>query len=83
MMRKYLSSPEDLEKMPSLLGRIFRIAIWGKDNYDYSRYYSMSNEEKSAVWDTCRNTLGMHATPDVDDKSRQQYTELHFSNKFN
>ena len=32
-----------------------------------------SNEEKLSSWKACRNHLGMHATPDIDDMSRQQF----------
>ena len=36
MLRKNLNSPSDLSKMPSLLGRIFRIAMYGRDDFDYA-----------------------------------------------
>eukprot|EP01036_Dinobryon_divergens_P030196 gene30195-39399_t len=66
-MRKNLNSPSDLNKMPSLLGRIFRIAMYGRDDFDYASLASASNDEKLSSWKTCRNHLGMHATPDIDD----------------
>ncbi len=80
MMRKHLSSPEDLKKMPSLLGRIFRIALYGHDDFNYQHYLEQSaagNEVRNKAWKTCRDHLGMHVTPDPDDKSRQQYTAVH------
>lgn len=79
MMRKALGGPADLARMPSLLGRIFRIALYGKDSFDYSALYSASVEAKNAAWKTCRDGLGMHAVPDKDvsnvdsGSSRQQY----------
>ena len=36
MMRKNLNDPSDLNKMPSFLGRVFRIALYGTDDFDYS-----------------------------------------------
>jgi len=36
MLRKNLNDPEDLKKMPSLLGRVFRLALWGRDDYPYT-----------------------------------------------
>lgn len=85
-MRKALNSPHDLQRMPSLLGRIFRIALYGADDYDYSSYASNSVDAKNKVWQTCRDHLGMHSTPDRQEQqlqysgsaasSRQQYTTL-------
>ncbi len=78
MMRKHLGSPDDLQKMPSLLGRIFRIALYGRDDFNYAQFFSgvATDETRNAAWKTCRDHLGMHSTPDPDDKNRQQYTSL-------
>ena len=79
MMRKALGSPDDLNKLPSLLGRIFRIAMYGKDSFDYTALYRATVAEKNAAWKVCRDGMGMHSGPDrdtstVDDgSSRQQY----------
>lgn len=79
MMRKALGGPADLARMPSLLGRIFRIALFGKDEFDYRPLYAASVEAKNAAWKSCRDGLGMHAVPDRDvssvdsGSSRQQY----------
>mmetsp|Transcript_1484 Transcript_1484/g.2442 ORF Transcript_1484/g.2442 Transcript_1484/m.2442 type:complete len:437 (+) Transcript_1484:26-1336(+) len=80
MMRKALAHPDHLANMPSLLGRIFRIALYGKDAFDYSTYYNAEVSVKDTAWKTCRDSLGMHTTPDTSlDLSlpthRQQYTE--------
>lgn len=76
MLRKHLSGPEDLNKLPSLLGRIFRIALYGHDSFDYTPYVTGSNEAKQSAWKACKDHLGMHLTIDPDDKSRQQYTNI-------
>lgn len=79
MMRKAMAGPSDLQRMPSLLGRIFRIALYGKDTFDYQQLISASLEAKNAAWKACRDRLGMHAVPDKDvsnvdsGSSRQQY----------
>ncbi len=83
MMRKALGSPEDLHKLPSLLGRIFRIAMYGKDDFDYSVLYKSTASEKNGAWKVCRDGMGMHSGPEkdvstVDDGStRQQYVTKH------
>lgn len=76
MLRKALGSPEDLNKMPSLLGRIFRIALYGYDTFDYSPFINGDSSMKQAAWKSCKDHLGMHFTPDIDDKTRQQYTDI-------
>lgn len=76
MLRKHLSGPDDLKKMPSLLGRIFRIALYGHDSFDYSPFVTGGNDVRQAVWKGCKEHLGMHLTVDPDDKSRQQYTDI-------
>ena len=79
MMRKALGGPADLQRMPSLLGRIFRIALYGRDTFDYQPLYSATVEAKNAAWKSCRDGLGMHAVPEKDmssvdsGSSRQQY----------
>lgn len=76
MMRKTLNSPQDLEVMPSLLGRVLRIALYGHDSFDYEPLLRAPEEEKLSAWKKCRDAMGMHATYDADDKSRQQYQQL-------
>jgi Glycosyltransferase sugar-binding region containing DXD motif len=74
MMRKTLSSPADLQKMPSLLGRVFRTAALGSDEFDYSALVRASDAVKDESWAACRSMLGMHSPPpDPSDASRQQY----------
>jgi hypothetical protein len=79
MMRKSLGSPQDLDKLPSLLGRIFRIALYGRDSFDYTTPYGASEETKLAAWKSCRDAMGMHSVPErdvstvEDGSTRQQY----------
>ncbi len=71
-----LKSPEDLQMMPSLLGRIFRIALYGRDDFNYQQYLEQSaagDAVRNTAWKTCRDHLSMHATQDPNDKKRQQY----------
>lgn len=77
MMRKNLGRPEDLANLPSLLGRIFRIALYGGDSFDYELLAGASAADKLAAWKRCRDSMGMHATYDPDDKSRQQYQPMY------
>jgi hypothetical protein len=77
MLRKNLGGPQDLENMPSFLGRIFRIAMYGVDNFDYLQLVKATDDAKLDAWKKCRNAFGMHATYDFDDTSRQQY-QLNF-----
>ena len=77
MLRKSLGGPQDLDKMPSILGRIFRIALYGVDDYDYTSLVTATDEVKLTAWKKCRDSFGMHATYDFDDTSRQQY-QLNF-----
>jgi len=79
MMRKNLSDERDLSIMPSLLGRIFRIAVFGYDDFDYESVVKSDSKQKKTAWKACRDLLGMHSTPDKDDRSRQQYTALYHS----
>ena len=76
MLRKALSDPKDLERMPSLLGRIFRIALTGKDTFDYARNLEASTDQKNVAFKACRDHFGMYLTPDPDATDRQQYTSL-------
>lgn len=86
MMRKNLGGPEDLYSAlgPSFLGHVFRMAYFGYDDY-YAKYaieqspakkpvQQWTHEDKVQSFQTCRNRMGMHMTPDKDDRSRQQYT---------
>lgn len=86
MMRKNLGGPEDLYTAlgPSFLGHVFRMAYYGYDDY-YAKYaieqspakkpvQQWTREEYLQSFQTCRNRMGMHMTPDKDDRSRQQYT---------
>jgi hypothetical protein len=70
MMRKTLGSPMDLENLPSLLGRIFRIALYGKDDYNYAQWTDehsgSSVEQKNAAWKRCRDSLGMYYAPEAE-----------------
>lgn len=76
MMRKQLSSPADLQYMPSFLGHVFRLAYFGYDDYNYDQAAKLDVEGKHALWSKCRSHFGMHSVPDRDDKSRQQYTKV-------
>ena len=78
MLRKNLRGPEDVAKMPSYLGSLFRTALFGEDKFDYASLITGSVETKQANWKLCRDSLGMHATPDPDSKERQQYTGQDF-----
>ena len=72
MMRKTLYGPEALQSMPSLLGHYFRVALYGEDNFDYASIISSTSDEtKLAAWQSCRQSLGMYATP--DSTTRQQF----------
>lgn len=79
MMRKSLGSPADLDKLPSLLGRIFRIALYGRDNFDYQSLVAATPDTKLAAWKSCRDAMGMHSVPErdvstpEDGSTRQQY----------
>jgi hypothetical protein len=80
MMRKTLAGPEDLAHLPSLLGRIFRLALTGTDSFDYAALQSMPRDAWDQSWRKCREQLGMHATPDAsvdtaDPVHRQQYVQ--------
>lgn len=74
MLRKNLNSAQDLDNLPSYLGSIFRLALHGRDDFDYKALIAAPKEAKRASWKRCRDAMGMHATPDPDDKARQQYT---------
>lgn len=81
MMRKSLGSPDDLNRLPSLLGRIYRIALYGRDTYDYSHLISATTEERNQAWQQCREAMGMYSVPERDTSdvdhgsSRQQYVQ--------
>lgn len=80
MMRKNLRGPEDLHQMPSLLGSIFRVAVYGEDSFDYiallggkaaqdtvassGSLFSDLSDRKVQVWNACRAHLGMGVTPE-------------------
>ncbi len=84
MLRKYLGGPQDLEKMPSYLGALWRRAIGnGIDKFDHDgieRLFSEKNTVKALeTWTECRNILGMN-TPVTESNflrnqphDRQQY----------
>lgn len=74
MLRKNLRNAEDLKKLPSYLGSLFRTAVHGEDSFDYAAAASATKAQKQASWKECRNFLGMHTTPDPDDKTRLHYT---------
>ena len=79
MMRKNLGSPEDLNKLPSLLGRIFRIALYGYDDFDYASLFHADANTKLSAWKACKEGMGMYAVPERDESSiddgssRQQF----------
>jgi hypothetical protein len=75
MMRKTVHSPEVLQHMPSLLGSYFRIAMYGRDDFDYSTLLTGSDETKLNAWQNCRVAMGMHSHPDPNDSTRQQYVD--------
>ena len=80
MMRKQLGSPEDLDVMPSYLGRVFRLAYYGYDSFDYAKWIDVAtDEERDSAWNKCRSQLGMHSVPDedYDREHRQQFTTHH------
>jgi hypothetical protein len=74
MLRKNLRNAEDLAKLPSYLGSLFRTAALGVDSFDYAAAASGTRAQKAAGWKECRAFLGMHATPDPDDRTRLHYT---------
>ena len=65
MIYKNLRGPEDLQMLPSLLGSIFRMAIFGKDSYDYAGLLNTAKHGKNhtdlklQAWYDCRAHLGM------------------------
>lgn len=87
MMRKTLSSPSDLAKLPSMLGSVFRLALrgiekdetankissTGYDSFDYNALVNADDASKEAAWTQCRGLLGMHTPPDTKSTDRQQY----------
>ncbi len=81
MMRKSLGSPDDLQRLPSLLGRILRIALYGWDNYDYEGLIAASAEAKLQAWKSCKEGMGMYSVPERDGSeldsasTRQQYVQ--------
>jgi hypothetical protein len=81
MMRKSLGSPDDLQRLPSLLGRIFRIALFGRDLFDYEALVAAPAESKLQAWKTCRENMGMYSVPERDSSeldsasTRQQYVQ--------
>jgi hypothetical protein len=88
MMRKNLGGPEDLYSAlgPSFLGHLFRMAYYGYDDY-YAKYAIEQSPAKKSFqewgpeeylqhFQTCRNRMGMHMSPDKDDPSRQQYIRV-------
>ncbi len=84
MMRDTLKSPEDLQKMPSLLGRIFRIALYGHDDFNYQQYLKRSiagHEVRNSAWATCTKLLGLHQALQVPasspDLTKNQIVQPH------
>jgi hypothetical protein len=87
MMRKQLGSPEDLDKLPSYLGHIFRLSYYGYDSFNYEQHInavSGSTEvekdlERDRVWKKCRDEMGMYGIPDrnYELQHRQQYSRHH------
>lgn len=77
-MRKSLGSPEDLNVMPSYLGRLFRLTYYGYDSFNYNDYTRnlKDHTEREAMWKKCRDHMGMHMVRDADSdrKQRQQYS---------
>jgi hypothetical protein len=82
MLRKNLG-PDDLDRMPSFLGRIFRVALQdGVDTFDYTNIYELYDnaaknreaELKAALehWSQCRDMLGMHTPLDTVESRRQK-----------
>lgn len=79
MLRKHLNSPADLEKMPSFLGHVFRLAYYGKDDFDYTALKDGSDALRLDKYKTCREFLGMYTPPEEVSKlphERQQYQPL-------
>ncbi|RYH30465.1 hypothetical protein EON65_05100 [archaeon] len=64
MLRRQLNSPDELAKMPSYLGHIFRLAYYGQDDFDYEALHAASEAERLAAYTKCREFLGMHTPPD-------------------
>ena len=72
MLRKHIA-PEHVDMMPSFLGRAFRMAVHGKDTFDYAPFeaaYAKTQAQGAGVedsqaqvalaaWDMCRSMLGM------------------------
>ena len=68
MIHKNLRGPEDLQKLPSLLDSIFRVALFGKDSFDYAGLLNHPTKQqrqngttdlKLHAWNGCRAHLGM------------------------
>jgi hypothetical protein len=69
MLRKFLGEG-DVDKLPSLLGRIFRRALHGgEDSYDYAaleeQYERGEADDALKKWNACRDMLGMHTPLDT------------------
>lgn len=74
-MRKNLNDPKQLgELFPSYLGRLFRVAMYQIDHFDYRSLHQASNAYRLKVWQTCRHAMGMHYAPEGDQGiGRHQY----------
>jgi hypothetical protein len=75
MMRRTVDSPESLQHLPSLLGSYFRVALYGRDDFNYEALLTASDEAKLNAWNTCRSNMGIHSIPDTTDAARQQYVD--------
>lgn len=83
MMRKSLGGPQDLEKMPSFLGHLFRLAFFGVDSFDYDHMLKAKEDSvRVQAYQACRNHLGMYMPQEgygrlsnsaVPPSERQQY----------
>ena len=76
--------PESLPNMPSFLGRAFRFAAFGKDNYNYTQWSALFHAEMSGhadsqemlraleVFSSCRSMLGLSGHLDPCDPPKHR-----------
>lgn len=94
MIKKNLKGPQDLQKMPSLLGSIFRTGMYGKDMYNYNIIFDSSsansmnmknmnsseaNLVKINLWNKCRSHFGMGSNPEDRGKQWVSFVSLAFA----
>ena len=74
-MRKNLNDLQQIRQtLPSLLGHIFRQAVFHEDRFNYDSLLLADNKVRLSAWQDCRTAMGMHYSPEKDEGiGRHQY----------